>query len=157
MKTRRLLQRLVVSMGIRDRLNMVTSSPAAAATASPRCPTSHSVPISVSVIGRAFLAPARRRARGGADHMKGQGASRTARQRLDRQSLDDIRAARLLREHRELRREVFAVGVPMRRTVDGEIVSFKTGIVPAFIGEEGAARGDLGPRLVAMVRNIEAR
>jgi len=55
----------------------------------------------------------------------------------------------------ELKREVYAVGVPMRRTVDGEIVAFNCG-VPAFMAKKGQLEDDLGPRLVAMVRNIEA-
>jgi len=55
----------------------------------------------------------------------------------------------------ELRREHYAVGVPMRRTVDGEIVSFNCGI-PAFMVKKGQLEDDIGPRLVAMVRNIEA-
>ena len=41
------------------------------------------------------------------------------------------------------------------RTVDGEIVSFNC-IVPAFMVKKGQLEDDLGPRLVAMVRNIEA-
>ena len=55
----------------------------------------------------------------------------------------------------ELRREVHAVGVPMRRTVDGEIVAFNC-TVPAFMVKKGQLEEDLGPRLVAMVRNVEA-
>jgi DNA-binding IclR family transcriptional regulator len=47
------------------------------------------------------------------------------------------------------------VGAPMRRTVDGEIVSFNC-IVPGFMVKKGQLEDDLGPRLVAMVRNIEA-
>jgi hypothetical protein len=39
--------------------------------------------------------------------------------------------------------------------VDGEIVAFNCG-VPSFIAKKGALEEDLGPRLVAMVRNIEA-
>jgi DNA-binding IclR family transcriptional regulator len=50
---------------------------------------------------------------------------------------------------------VHAVGVPMRRSVDGEIVTFNCG-VPAFILKKGQLEDDIGPRLVAMVRNIEA-
>ena len=70
-------------------------------------------------------------------------------------SLDDIRARGFCASTGELRREVFAVGVPMRRTVDGEIVSFNC-TVPAFMVKKGQLEDDLGPRLVAMVRNIEA-
>ena len=40
-------------------------------------------------------------------------------------------------------------------TVDGEIVGFNC-IVPAFMVKKGQLEDDLGPRLVAMVRNIEA-
>ena len=43
----------------------------------------------------------------------------------------------------------------MRRNVDGEIVTFNCG-VPAFMLKKGQLEEDLGPRLVAMVRNIEA-
>ncbi len=55
----------------------------------------------------------------------------------------------------DLRREVHAVGVPMRRNVDGEIDTFNCGI-PAFVVKKGQLEEDIGPRLVAMVRNIEA-
>ena len=43
----------------------------------------------------------------------------------------------------------------MRRTDDGEIVAFNC-VVPAFMVKKGQLEDDLGPRLVAMVRNIEA-
>ena len=43
----------------------------------------------------------------------------------------------------------------MRRTVDGEIVAFNCG-VPAFMLKKNQIEDDIGPRLVAMVRNIEA-
>ena len=43
----------------------------------------------------------------------------------------------------------------MMMTVDGEIVSFNC-TVPAFLVKKGQLEDDLGPRLVAMVRNIEA-
>ena len=55
----------------------------------------------------------------------------------------------------DLRREIYAVGVPMRRTVDGEIVAFNCS-VPAFLLKKGQLEEEIGPRLVAMVRNIEA-
>ena len=55
----------------------------------------------------------------------------------------------------DLRREVYAVGVPMRRTVDGEIVAFNCS-VPAFQLKKGQLEEDVGPRLVSMARNIEA-
>ncbi len=42
-----------------------------------------------------------------------------------------------------------------RRSVDGEIVTFNCG-VPAFVLKKGQLEDDIGPRLVSMVRNIEA-
>ncbi len=54
----------------------------------------------------------------------------------------------------ELRREIYAVGVPMRRTVDGEVVAFNCG-VPSFMVKDGQLENDIGPRLVALVRKIE--
>ena len=69
--------------------------------------------------------------------------------------LEDVRARGYCVSVGDLRREVHAVGVPMRRTVDGEIVTFNCG-VPAFLLKKGQLEDDVGPRLVAMVRNIEA-
>ena len=70
-------------------------------------------------------------------------------------SLEDIRDKGYCVSGGELRREVHAVGAPMRRNVDGEIVTFNC-CVPAFLLKKGQLEDDLGPRLVAMVRNIEA-
>jgi DNA-binding IclR family transcriptional regulator len=70
-------------------------------------------------------------------------------------ALEDIRARGFCASMGELRRENFAVGVPMRRTIDGEIVAFNAG-VPAFMVKKGQLEEDIGPRLVTMVRNIEA-
>jgi DNA-binding IclR family transcriptional regulator len=69
-------------------------------------------------------------------------------------ALEDLRARGFCVSLGELRREVHAVGVPMRRTVDGEIVAFNC-TVPAFMLKKGQIEDDIGPRLVAMVRNIE--
>jgi DNA-binding IclR family transcriptional regulator len=70
-------------------------------------------------------------------------------------ALEDIRGRGFCSSLGELRREVHAVGVPMRRTVDGEIVAFNCG-VQTFLLKKGQLEDDIGPRLVAMVRNIEA-
>jgi DNA-binding IclR family transcriptional regulator len=69
--------------------------------------------------------------------------------------LEDIRSKGYCVSTGELRREVHGVGVPMRRNVDGEIVTFNCG-VPSFTLKKGQLEEDFGPRLVAMVRNIEA-
>jgi DNA-binding IclR family transcriptional regulator len=69
--------------------------------------------------------------------------------------LEDIRGRGFCSSLGELRREVHAVGAPMRRSVDNEIVAFNCG-VQTFLLKRGQLDDDIGPRLVAMVRNIEA-
>ena len=111
------------------------------------------MPISQSVIGRAFLCtPAEREAVLNQLKVKDPEAYRKYRAQIDK-SLEDIRARGFCASMGELRRE-HAVGVPMRRTVDGEIVAFNAGA--GLHGEEGQLEDDIGPRLVPMVRNIEA-
>jgi DNA-binding IclR family transcriptional regulator len=70
-------------------------------------------------------------------------------------SIEDIRGRGFCTSQGEIRREVHAVGAPMRRLVDGEIVSFNC-TVPAFMMKKGQLDDDIGPRLVSMVRDIEA-
>ena len=147
-----------VSMGVRDRLNMVyveTCRSGNGITTLPDIGTS--VPMSQSVIGRAFLAactPAEREAVLNQLKVKDPEAYRKYRAQIDK-ALEDIRARGFCASMGELRREHFAVGVPMRRTVDGEIVAFNAG-VPAFMVKKGQLEDDIGPRLVTMVRNVEA-
>jgi DNA-binding IclR family transcriptional regulator len=147
-----------VSMGIRDRLAMVYVESCRSGNGITTLPDiGTSVPISHSVIGRAFLAactPPEREAVLNQMKVKEPESHRKYRPSIDK-SLDDIRLRGFCASTGELRREVYAVGVPMRRTVDGEIVSFNC-IVPAFMVKKGQLEDDLGPRLVAMVRNIEA-
>jgi DNA-binding IclR family transcriptional regulator len=147
-----------VSMGVRDRLNMVYVESCRSGNGITTLPDiGTSVPISHSVIGRAFLAactPPEREAVLNQMKVKEPESHRKYRAPIDK-SLEDIRARGFCASSGELRREVHAVGVPMRRTVDGEIVAFNC-IVPAFMVKKGQLEDDLGPRLVAMVRNIEA-
>jgi DNA-binding IclR family transcriptional regulator len=145
-------------MGVRDRLNMVyveCSRSGNGITTLPDIGTS--VPISQSVMGRAFLAactPQEREAVLNQMKVKEPEAYRKYRGTIDK-ALEDIRSRGFCASAGELRREVHSVGVPMRRTVDGEIVAFNC-VVPAFMVKKGQLEEDLGPRLVAMVRNIEA-
>ena len=147
-----------VSMGIRDRLNMVyveSSRNGNALTMLPDIGTA--VPIAQAAIGRAFLAactPAEREAVLNQIKVKEPELHRKFRASIDK-SLEDIRAKGFCASVGELRREVSAVAVPMRRTVDGEIVAFNCG-VPSFALKKGQLEDDLGPRLVSMVRTIEA-
>lgn len=147
-----------VSMGVRDRLNMVyveSSRSGNGITTLPDIGTS--VPISQSVIGRAFLAactPPEREAVLNQMKVKEPEMLRKHQASIAK-SLEDIRSRGFCVSIGDLRREVHACGVPMRRNVDGEIVTFNCGI-PAFMLKKGQLEEDIGPRLVAMVRNIEA-
>ena len=147
-----------VSMGVRDRLNMVYVESCRSGNAITTLPDiGTSVPIAQATIGRAFLAactPAEREAVLNQMKVKEPENHRKYRSAIDK-SLEDIRARGFCASLGELRREVHAVGVPMRRTVDGEIAAFNCG-VPAFALKKGQLEDDIGPRLLAMVRNIEA-
>jgi len=146
-----------VNMGIRDRLNMVYVEACRSGNVSTLPDIGTAVPIAQSVIGRAFLyacTPPEREAVLNQMKVKEPEMLRKYRQQIDK-SLEDIRARSFCVSSGDLRREVHAVGVPMRRNVDGEIVTFNCG-VPVFQLKKGQLEEDLGPRLVAMVRNIEA-
>jgi len=147
-----------VSMGVRDRLNMVYVESCRSGNALTTLPDiGTSVPIAQATIGRAFLAactPAEREAVLNQMKVKEPENYRKYRASIDK-GLEDIRTRGFCASLGELRREVYAVGVPMRRTVDGEIAAYNCG-VPAFTLKKGQLEEDIGPRLVAMVRNIEA-
>jgi DNA-binding IclR family transcriptional regulator len=147
-----------VSMGVRDRLNMVYVESCRSGDGLATLPDiGTAVPIAASVIGRAFLSactPAEREATLNQMKVKEPEELRKHQASIGK-GLEDIRGRGYCASAGELRREVHAVGVPMRRTVDGEIVAFNCS-VPAFLLKKGQLEDDLGPRLVAMVRNIEA-
>ena len=147
-----------VSMGMRDRLNVVyveTCRSGNGMTSLPDIGTS--VPIAQSVIGRAFLyacTPPEREALLNQMKVKEPESLRKYRPQIDK-SIEDIRGRGFCTSLGEIRREVHAAGAPMRRTVDGEIVSFNCA-VPAFMLKKNQLEDDIGPRLVSMVRDIEA-
>jgi DNA-binding IclR family transcriptional regulator len=146
-----------VNMGIRDRLNMVYVEACRSGNLTTLPDIGTSVPIAQSVIGRAFLyacTPPERESV--LNQMKVKEPEMLRRfQPAITKSLEEIRSRGFCVSTGELRREVHAVGVPMRRNVDGEIVTFNCG-VPAFMVKKGQLEDDFGPRLVSMVRNIEA-
>ena len=146
-----------VNMGIRDRLNMVYVEACRSGNLTTLPDIGTSIPIAQSVTGRAFLyacTPPEREAVLNQMKVK-EPESLRKNQAAITKSLEDIRSKGYCASNGDLRREVHAVGVPMRRSVDGEIVTFNCG-VPAFLLKKGQLEDDLGPRLVAMVRNIEA-
>jgi DNA-binding IclR family transcriptional regulator len=147
-----------VSMGIRDRLNMVYVESCRSGNGVTTLPDiGTAVPIAQAAIGRAYLAactPPEREALLNQMKVKQAEMLRRYKPQIER-GLEDVRSRGFCSSVGELRREVHAVGVPMRRTVDGEIVSFNCS-VPAFMLKKGQLEEDIGPRLVAMVRDIEA-
>ena len=147
-----------VSMGIRDRMSVVYVESCRSGNGVATLPDiGTAVPIAQSVIGRAFIAsctPPEREAVLNQMKVKEPEAYRRNRPQIDK-AMEEIRTRGFCASLGELRREVFAVGVPMRRTVDGEVIAFNCA-VPAFMLKKGQLEEDMGPRLVAMVRNIEA-
>ena len=146
-----------VNMGIRDRLNMVYVEACRSGNLTTLPDIGTAIPIAQSVMGRAFLyacTPPEREAVLNQMKVKEPEVHRKYRPQIDK-ALEDIRGRGFCVSLGEIRREVHAVGVPMRRTVDGEVVAFNC-TVPAFILKKGQLEDDIGPRLVAMVRNIEA-
>ena len=147
-----------VSMGMRDRLSVVYVESCRSGNGIATLPDiGTAVPIAQSVIGRAFIAsctPPEREAVLNQMKVKEPEMHRRYRPQIDK-ALEDIRGRGFCVSLGEIRREVHAVGVPMRRTVDGEVVAFNCA-VPAFMMKKGQLEDDIGPRLVAMVRNIEA-
>jgi DNA-binding IclR family transcriptional regulator len=146
-----------VNMGIRDRLAMVFVEACRSGNLTTLPDIGTSVPIAQSVMGRAFLyacTPPERESVLNQMKVKEPEMLRKNQPAITK-GLEDIRGKGYCSSSGDLRREVHAVGVPMRRNVDGEIVTFNCA-VPAFLLKKGQLEDDIGPRLVAMVRNIEA-
>ena len=146
-----------VNMAIRDRLSMVYVEACRSGNVVSLPDIGTSVPLGQTVTGRAFLfacTPAEREAILNQMKVKDPELHRKYRAQIDK-SIEDIRMRGFCVSYGELRREVYSVGVPMRRTVDGEIVAFNCS-VPSFVLKKGQLEEDLGPRLVTTVRNIEA-
>jgi DNA-binding IclR family transcriptional regulator len=146
-----------VNMGIRDRLNMVYVEACRSGNLTTLPDIGTSIAIAQSVMGRAYLFACTAQEREGLLNQMKVKEPEMLRHYQDAitRSLEEIRARGFCVSLGDLRREVHAVGVPMRRSPDGEIVTFNCG-VPAFLLKKGQLEQDIGPRLVAMVRNIEA-
>jgi DNA-binding IclR family transcriptional regulator len=146
-----------VNMAMRDRLSMVYVEACRSGNLTTLPDIGSTIPLAQTVTGRAFLfacTPPEREAILNQMKVK-EPESLKKNQAAIARALEDIRARGYCVSMGDLRREIHAVGVPMRRTVDGEIITFNCG-VPAFMMKKGQLEEDLGPRLVAMVRNIEA-
>ena len=147
-----------VSMGVRDRLSMVYVESCRSGNGLTSLPDiGTSIAIAQSTVGRAYLAactPPEREALLNQMKVKEPDSHRKYKPMIDK-ALDDIRGRGFCVSLGEINREVFAAGAPMRRNVDGECVAFNCAM-PAFMMKKGQLEEDIGPRLVAMVRNIES-
>jgi DNA-binding IclR family transcriptional regulator len=146
-----------VNMGIRDRLNVVYVESCRSGNLTTLPDIGTAIPIAQTVMGRAFLyacTPQEREALLNQMKVKEPEMLRKYQTAISK-SMEEIRGRGFCVAGGELTREVHAVGVPMRRTVDGEIITFNCAM-PTFALKKNQLEDDLGPRLVAMVRNIES-
>ncbi|SAL33217.1 IclR family transcriptional regulator [Caballeronia cordobensis] len=146
-----------VSLGMRDRLNVVylESSRSATPLGLP-ADIGLSYPIVRTAMGRALLAAMpleRREAVCNEISVKTPGDWTTFRERV-MASIESFHQRGFCASYGDLRREVHAVAVPMKPSADGEILVFNCG-VPSYLLKEGQLEGDIGPRLVSMVRALE--
>jgi DNA-binding IclR family transcriptional regulator len=147
-----------VSLGMRDRLNMVyiESSRAEASMTFPP-DVGLSFPISSTASGRALLAGYSFEERAVLlNEIKAKSPDEwKAFQGRIEESLNCFSRYGFSVSFGDARPNIHAVGVPMRRTADGEILVFNCGI-SSFLLKEGQLVSDIGPRLVNMVRSIES-
>jgi len=147
-----------VSMGSRDRLNMVYIEHClSSSTVTLRLDVGSSIPIDTTAMGRAFLAALPQWERDYLlDAIK---ARNTAQWTKTKATLE-----RAFREYEERgfcssigewQRDVSAVGAPMV-TPDGSIVAFNCG-GPSFSIKRAALETEIGPRLVDLVREVQNR
>lgn len=147
-----------VSLGMRDRLNVVYIESSRGDTARDRPPdVGLSYPIARTAMGRALLAACPREER---DALINEIKVKTPQDWtvFHRQIADGVRQCQeqgYCVSHGDLRREIHAVAAPMRPMADGTILVFNCGI-SAFLLSEGQMTRDIAPRLVSMVRSVES-
>lgn len=147
-----------VSMGSRDRLNMVyVENCRSSATVTLRMDVGSTIPMATTAMGRAFLAVLPQWER---DYLLENIKKRNA----DNWPKIQASLERSFREYEERgfctstgewQKDVSAVGVPMQ-TPDGHIVAFNCG-GPSFTIKRGQLETELGPRLVNMVREVKSQ
>jgi len=148
-----------VSMGIRDRLNIVYVETSRSSSMFSRqlSDIGLSQPIAATAIGRAYLAactPADREAILNEIRIKTPEAWERHGRKIT-QSLSDYEKLGFCMSAGDLRRDVHAVGVPLRVMSTGDIVVFNCAL-QSFLVKPGQIRSDIGPRLAAMVRGLAA-
>lgn len=146
-----------VTMGVRERLNMVYVEAARAASGvKSMADIGQTFPIVMSAMGRAYLAGL---TDGGREALINQIMVKTPEEwkrnaaRVE-EGLADFRARGFCLHHGAYNPHVHTVAVPMCRMRDEDIVVFNC-VVPTQSIRRGRLEDDLGPRLVQMVRHIE--
>jgi DNA-binding IclR family transcriptional regulator len=147
-----------VSLGMRERLNMVyieTSRSTEVLDSKPDI--GQTFPILMSAMGRAYLAglPAAER-----ESVLNQIRVKTPEvwtkhsAKIDT-SLEDFRTRGFCMHHGDFNPHVHTVAAPMRRRGDADVLAVNCA-VPVHALARGQLEDDLGPRLVEMVRTVEA-
>jgi DNA-binding IclR family transcriptional regulator len=148
-----------VSMGIRDRLNIVyvETSRSTAMFSRQLSNIGLSQPIAKTAIGRAYLA-----ACGAAEREAILNEIRIKTPQIwdshgkkVQQSLSDYESFGFCTSWGDMRSDVHAVGVSLRLVSTGDIVAFNCAL-QSFLVTPEQIRSDIGPRLVAMVRGLAA-
>ncbi len=147
-----------VSLGMRDRLNVVYLESSRSSMAVNYPPdVGLSFPVSRTAMGRALLAAYSRQERESLLNeirVKTPGDWETFGVRIE-ESIQEYYECGFCSSYGDLRQEIHAVAVPMRAMADGEILVFNCG-VQSFQLNDRQLKSDIGPRLVSMVRSIEA-
>ena len=149
---------LSLGLGARDRLNMVYLEHARdAGSVTLRLDIGSQVPIATSAMGRAFLAaiPQDERAYLMTAMKERAGSAWPAMARGIERAVKQVRERGFCTSFGEWQHDVNAVGVPLR-SMDGATVMAVNCGGPAFLHKPARLEEEWGPRLVNMVRNIEA-
>jgi DNA-binding IclR family transcriptional regulator len=147
-----------VSLGMRDRLNVVYLESSRGDAPSIQPPdVGLSYPVARTAMGRALLAAYSHEDREGLINeikVKTPEDWKSFQQQIT-ESIRDYREQGYCVSYGDLRREIHAVAVPMRSMADGTILVFNCGVSSFLLGD-GQLTRDIGPRLVSMVRSVEA-
>ena len=147
-----------VSLGMRDRLSVVYVESSRGGTSTFQPPdVGLTYPVARTAMGRALLSAYPKEDREALLNeikVKTPDDWKSFQQKIGK-SIRDCHDRGYCVSYGDLRPEVHAVAVPMRPMADGTILVFNCGI-SAFLLRENQLTDDVGPRLVSMVRSVEA-
>jgi DNA-binding IclR family transcriptional regulator len=148
-----------VSVGARDRLGMVFLKGCHSTTATASLPMEPGsrIPIATTAMGRALLCGLPEKERESLmDHIRKEDVSEWPRYKAGiEQALKDYNDRGFCFSMGDWRKDVNAVGVPMLPVAGSRLLTFNCA-APSFLLRRHMLEDDLGPRLVNMVRTIEA-